>query len=495
MRTLSVSAFLAPVLLLACSTAGRSGSAGTQAPTPVAPLAPVAPGPSAAQLRWHALETYAFVHFNMNTFTGREWGTGDEDPALFRPTALDCRQWVRVCREAGLRGIILTAKHHDGFCLWDSRTTEHDVASSTWRDGRGDVVRELAEACRAEGLLLGLYLSPWDRSSPVYGDSTRYDAVFVTQLEELLTGYGPLFEVWFDGACGEGPDGRRQVYDWERYRATVRRLQPDALMFSDVGPDVRWIGNELGFAGETNWGMLAPAGFEPGLGAPPQAVLESGDEHGTHWIPGECDVSIRPGWYWRAEEDGAVKSRAELLEIWHASVGRGANLLLNLPVDRRGLVHENDAARLREWRTALDAIYAEDLAPRAQASATDVRGGDAGFAASAALDGDPATYWAVGDDVRSAALELAFDPPVRCDRIRIEEPLALGQRVRAFAVEARTGADEPWRELARGTTVGARRILVFPPIEVAALRVRIDDARAAPGLATVRVYLAPDNLR
>jgi alpha-L-fucosidase len=492
MRTLAPPA-LALLLALACSAPAEPGAGAPADATPatLAAPAPLAPVPSAAQLRWHALETYAFVHFNMNTFTGREWGTGDEDPALFAPEALDCRQWARVCREAGLRGIILTAKHHDGFCLWDSRTTTHDVASSPWRGGQGDVVRELADACRAEGLLLGLYLSPWDRASPVYGDSPRYDDVFVTQLEELLTGYGPLFEVWFDGACGEGPDGRRQVYDWERYRATVRRLQPDAVMFSDVGPDVRWIGNERGFAAETNWGMISPAGFEPGLGAPPQTVLQTGEEHGTHWIPGECDVSIRPGWYWRAEEDGAVKSRAELLEIWHASVGRGANLLLNLPVDRRGLVHENDVARLREWRAALDAIYAEDLASRARASASQVRGGSPCFAAAQVLDGDPLTYWATDDDVRAATLELALDPPVRCDRIRLEEPLALGQRVRAFAVEVRAQGETAWREVARGTTVGAQRVLVFPPVEAAALRVRIEDARACPALATVRLHLAP----
>ncbi len=450
---------------------------------------PLAPVPSEAQLRWHALETYAFVHFNMNTFTGREWGEGTEDPELFQPSDLDCAQWARVCKRAGLKGILLTAKHHDGFCLWPSARTEHDVAASSWRGGRGDVLRELSDACRAEGLLFGVYLSPWDRNSPLYGDSERYNEHYVAQLEELLTNYGPVFEVWWDGACGEGPNGKRQVYDWERFRTTVRRVQPDAVIFSDVGPDVRWIGNERGFAGERNWGMLSPQGFEPGLGAPAQAVLNEGEEHGTHWIPGECDVSIRPGWYYHAEQDGAVKSVPELLEIWHASVGRGANLLLNLPVDRRGLVHEKDAARLLEWRAALDWLYAVDLAPRATARATNVRARAARFGPENVLDDDPATYWATDDDVRECALELEFRVPVRCDRIRLEEPLRLGQRVGSFVVQVRTAGD--WRTVAEGTTIGARRILVFEPIEAEAVRVAVRSARACPALATVELYLDP----
>lgn len=451
-----------------------------------APPAPLAPCPSPNQLRWHALETYAFVHFNMNTFTGREWGEGTEDPDLFQPAELDCAQWARVCKRAGLRGIILTAKHHDGFCLWPSAFTEHDVAASSWRGGGGDVVGELAAACRAEGLLFGVYLSPWDRNSPLYGDSERYNRYYVDQLEELLTRYGELFEVWWDGACAEGPNGKRQVYDWELFRSTVRRLQPAAVIFSDVGPDVRWIGNERGFAGETCWGMLSPEGHEPGLAAPPQEELNQGREDGTHWIPGECDVSIRPGWYYHAEEDGKTKSVAELLEIWHASVGRGANLLLNLPVDRRGLVHERDVARLLEWRAALDALYATDLAPGARASATNVRAGHARFGPENVLDGDPATYWATDDGCSEAALALEFPRRVRCDRVRLEEPLALGQRVRAFELHGRVAGE--WRVLASGTTIGAQRVLVFAPVEVEALRVSVTSARACPALASASVF-------
>jgi alpha-L-fucosidase len=458
---------------------------GCAAPPPPPPPA-IGPVPSPSQLRWQRLEACAFVHFGVNTFTDREWGDGTEDPDLFQPAALDCGQWARVAREAGLGGIVLTAKHHDGFCLWPTETSAHDVASSSWRAGRGDVVGELAAACRAEGLGLGLYLSPWDRNAPLYGDSARYNRFYVAQLEELLTRYGEVFEVWWDGACGEGPDGRRQVYDWDLFRSTVRRLQPEAVIFSDVGPDVRWIGNEHGVAGETCWGMLSPEGHEPGLRAPSAAELASGSEHGSRWIPGECDVSIRPGWFHHAAEDGAVKSVEELLAIWHASVGRGANLLLNLPVDRRGLVPAVDAARLRAWRAALDALYARDLVRGAAARASNVRGGHPVFGAERAVDGDADSTWATDDGVAGAWLELTLAAPARCDRIRLEEPLVLGQRVRSFEVALRSAGT--WRTVARGTTIGARRVLVFAPCEADAVRVEILSARACPALSSVQLF-------
>ena len=452
----------------------------------IEPPAPLQPVPSPRQLAWHELEYYAFVHFNMNTFTGREWGEGTEDPARFAPTALDCRQWVRVAREAGMAGIILTAKHHDGFCLWPSKLTEHDVSSSKWRGGRGDLLRELSDACREGGLHFGVYLSPWDRNQPCYGDSPLYDEYFVGQLEEVLTNYGEVFEVWFDGACGEGPNGKRQVYDWARYRETVRRLQPNAVMFSDVGPDVRWIGNEHGIAGETCWAMLSPEGFEPGAAAPAQAVLNQGEEHGSRWIGGECDVSIRPGWYYHDDQDGAVKSLAALLDIWYGSVGRGANLLLNLPVDRRGLVHESDALRLRELRAELERIFRDDLARACRASAEEVRGDAPEFEASRAVDGDLATYWAADDGVRAAELRLELPSPRSLDHVVLREPIALGQRVRRFSVHGLRGEVE--RELARGTTVGRKRILRFEPFEADAIVVRIEDSRACPALAAVELY-------
>ena len=453
------------------------------------PPAALAPLPSARQLAWHELEYYAFVHFNMNTFTDREWGDGSEDPDTFAPSALDCRQWVRVAKQAGMRGIILTAKHHDGFCLWPTARTSHSVASSAWRDGQGDVVRELSDACREAGLQLGLYLSPWDRNNPHYGETQRYNDDFVAQLEEVLTSYGDVFEVWFDGACGEGPNGVRQVYDWPRFQATVRRLQPEAVMFSDVGPDVRWIGNERGIAGETNWAMISPAGYEPGANGPPAEVLNAGLEHGTHWIGGECDVSIRPGWYYHASQDEAVKSADELLELWYASVGRNANLLLNLPVDRRGLVHENDAARLLELRQRLDSIFRDDLARGRPARASDVRGGSSRFAAARAVDGDPSTYWACDDGVTRATLSLTFDPPVTLDHVVLGEFIALGQRVKRFSIWARYADME--HELAQGTTIGRKRILRFEPVQAAELFLRVEEARACPAIATLQAFRAP----
>jgi alpha-L-fucosidase len=415
--------------------------------------------PSPQQLLWHELEYYAFVHFNMNTFTDREWGEGVEDPDKFAPTALDCRQWARVAREAGMRAIILTAKHHDGFCLWDSALTGHDVGSSGWRNGSGDVLRDLSDACREFGLKFGLYLSPWDRNNPLYG-TDDYNRYFAGQLAEVLSSYGPVFEVWFDGACGEGPNGRRQVYDWELFHNTVYRHQPDALIFSDVGPGCRWVGNENGFAGETNWCTLSPAGFEPGGAAPAQAVLNRGQEGGTHWIPAECDVSIRPGWYYHADQDDDVKSLASLAEIWYGSVGRGANLLLNLPVDRRGLVHEHDAARLMELRTLLDATFDRDLAGGAKPQA----------------DG-----------------RLTLPVPATFDVVVLREDIARGQRVRRFSIEARENGGA-WRELARGTTIGRKRILRCIPTRADEVRLLIHESAAPPRISAFQLHLAPPSV-
>jgi alpha-L-fucosidase len=473
-------------LLAACGCAVR-------APTALPPPAAIAPTPSARQLAWQELELCAFVHFGMNTFTGREWGEGTEDPAIFAPESLDCRQWARVFKEAGMKGVILTAKHHDGFCLWPSQHSPHIVAQSAWRNGKGDVVRELSEACREAGLKLGVYLSPWDRAHPDYGDSPRYNAAYRGQLEELLTSYGPIFEVWWDGACGEGPNGRKQVYDFDGWTALVRKLQPDAVIFSDVGPDVRWVGNEDGSAGETCWGMISPAGYGRGAGGPPQEMLNRGLEDGTDWLPAECDVSIRPGWFWHAEEDAKVKSLVELDAIWHASVGRGASLLLNVPANRSGRISDGDAQRLVEFHRYLDAIYSVDLTRGARATASNVRGeaaslhGSGGrFAPGNVLDADPLTCWATDDGVAEASMELKLPASRRIDRILLQEPIALGQRVRSFTVEARV--DGGWKEIAQGTTIGRKRILRFAPLETSAVRIHIRSARACPMLSRVGLF-------
>src|SRR5262245_45121586 len=322
------------------------------------------PTPTPAQLAWQRDELALFLHFGVNTFTDREWGDGREDPRIFAPAQLDTRQWARAARQAGFRAMILTAKHHDGFCLWPSRTTQHSVASTPLRVGKADVVREFVDACRVEGLKAGLYLSPWDRHEPSYGDSPRYNDLYITQLTELLTQYGPIAEVWFDGANGEGPNGKRQVYDWPRVWGTVRKLQPNAVMFSDAGPDVRWIGNENGVAGDTNWSTVDPAVVPvPGLsGDAVMRMLQQGDPNGSVWRPGETDVSIRPGWFYHPADDARVRSADNLVNLYFTSVGRNSKLLLNVPPTPAGLLHDVDVARLSEMRARLNALFANDLA-------------------------------------------------------------------------------------------------------------------------------------
>jgi len=452
------------------------------------PPNPFGPIPSPQQLAWHDLEYYAFVHFNMNTFTDYEWGTGKEDPNLFNPTELDCRQWAQVCRDAGMKGIIITAKHHDGFCLWPSRYTNHTVASSNWRNGKGDVLQDLSQACREFGLKMGIYLSPWDRYEPSYGDSPTYNEHFKNQLREVLTNYGEIFEVWFDGACGEGPNGKRQVYDWDGFIQVVRECQPHAVIFSDGGPDVRWVGNENGFAGETNWCLLRRDEVYPGY--PNYHKLTSGHADGTHWVPAECDVSIRPGWYYHQSQDDQVKSLAELMEIYYKSIGRNANLLLNLPVDRRGLVHENDVQRLKEFKAAIDQSFAENLAQGKTATASHYRGNDAKFSPQHSIDEDKNSYWTTDNDVLKASLEIDLGEPTEFNRVMIQEYIALGQRIESFSIESWDG--ENWKTIAEGTTIGFKRIVRFPGIAASKIRLNILKSRACPMISNVAVFNAPD---
>jgi alpha-L-fucosidase len=452
-------------------------------PSPPAPIEPV---PSARHIAWHEMEYYAFIHFNMNTFTGREWGEGYEDAKQFNPTALDCRQWARVAKEAGMKGIIITAKHHDGFCLWPSQYTEHSVKNSPFRNGKGDVLKELSEACKQFGLKFGVYLSPWDRNHPQYG-SPAYNEFFKKQLTEVLTHYGPIFEVWFDGANGEGPNGRRQVYDWPGFIETVRMHQQNAVMFSDAGPDIRWVGNESGFAGETNWAMLRRDEFYPGT--PNTKDLPTGQENGTHWVPAECDVSIRPGWFYHAEEDGRVKTVKQLMEIYYRSVGQNGSLLLNLPVDRRGLVHENDVAALMAFRKAREAAFAKDLARSRPVMATETREGR-DYSATNLVDGSPKTYWAARDGATDASIEvdLGADQPV--NRVLLQEAIALGQRVEAYSIE--TFANGAWQKVFEGTTIGHKRIARFSTVTASRIRVHIKRARACPAITTLSVYHTPE---
>lgn len=463
----------------------------------VDPPVPVGPVPSESQIAWHRMEFYAFVHFNMNTFTNKEWGYGNESPESFNPTELDCHQWARVCKEAGMKGIILTAKHHDGFCLWPSKYTEHSVKNSPWKDGKGDVVQELSEACKEYGLKMGLYLSPWDRNHPDYG-SQEYITYYRNQLTELLTNYGEIFEFWIDGANGGtgyygGADENRKVdrksyYDWPATFNIVRELQPNAVIFSDAGPDIRWVGNEEGWANKTNWSLLRRDEAWPGW--PRYKELRSGHEDGTHWVPAEADVSIRPGWYYHASEDDQVKSLQELLDIYYHSVGRNANLLLNFPVDKRGLIHENDVKQVMKLAEALEADFTTEIAGDKKVTATNTRGNSKLYEATNVNDGNRETYWTTDDNITNASIEIDLKEPVEFNRFLVQEYITLGQRVQKFKVEALVEND--WNLLASETTIGYKRILKLPTVKTSKVRFTVMQSKASPLISNVELYNAPE---
>ncbi|HEX2973228.1 MAG TPA: alpha-L-fucosidase [Tepidisphaeraceae bacterium] len=398
------------------------------------PPQPLQPVPTPSQLAWQRGELSLFLHFGVNTFTNREWGEGKEDPRIFNPSKLDARQWAAAAKAGGFKLAILTAKHHDGFCLWPSKYTDHSVKSSPWRNGQGDVVREFVDAFREQGIKVGLYLSPWDRHEKCYGDSPAYNQYYKNQLAELLTNYGSIAEVWFDGACGEGPNGKKQVYDFPGIFAAVRKLQPQAVMFSDAGPDVRWIGNEQGTAGDPCWATVDPRIWvEPGKAADgarePNRSLQHGDKGGSTWRPGESDVSIRPGWFWHKSEDAKVRSVENLIDLYFKSVGRNSLLLLNVPPNTDGLVSDADVKRLAEFRARLDEIFKTDLAAGQKATASNTRQNDAAFSPDRVLDGNPDTYWATDDDQTSGWVEVDLGEPRTFNIACMQEAIALGQRL------------------------------------------------------------------
>ncbi len=457
--------------------------------------------PSPAQLAWQEREFTAFAHFGMNTFTGREWGQGTEDPRLFNPTDFDARQWIRVIKDAGIKMLILTAKHHDGFCLWPSALTGHSVKNSPWRGGKGDVVAEVSAACREEGLAFGVYLSPWDRHEPSYGDSPRYSEHFRGQLRELLTNYGPIAEVWFDGANGEGPNGKKQVYDWPSYYKVIRELQPQAVIFG-MAPDVRWVGTESGYGRETEWSVVPADAPDPTAGAiSPEHPLDgafapkdlTADNLGSRakiasakalaWYPAETDVSIRPGWFYHPQEDGQVKSPDKLVDIYFSSVGRNGVLLLNVPPDKRGRISDFDADALRGMRRILDETFKTNLAAGAGNRASSE---DAAHAAAAAVDGDAKTYWSPNGDGGPSWMEFDLVGDKTFDCALLQENIALGQRVESFRLEAETGG--AWKEFSKGTTVGYKRILRFPLVTASKVRLTIDQARTIPTIAHFGLY-------
>lgn len=428
--------------------------------------------PSASQLKWHDLEYYMFIHFGPNTFTNQEWGTGLEDPRVFNPTKLDCRQWAKTARYAGMKGIIITAKHHDGFCLWPSKYSTHTVRQSPWKNGQGDVLKELSEACRAEGLKFGVYLSPWDRNHPLYGTS-EYNNIFTYMLKEVLGNYGEVFEQWFDGANGEGPNGKKQEYDWKLFNQTVYDLQKQAIIFSDGGPGCRWVGNENGYAGETNWNTLNGAKVFPGY--PNYKELTPGHEDGTHWIPAECDVSIRPGWFYSPDTDGKVKTVDQLMDIYFGSVGRGANLLLNVPVNREGLIAKEDSTRLMEFKTAREKALPENIAASTEIIAS-------GKSTTKLNDGSNETFWASKSN--TVTLEINFPAETNVNYLVLREHIALGQRVKEFSIDV-------WREgkfeaVTKQTTIGHKRIL---PVKGSTSKIRINiQAKAPVVLQEIEIY-------
>ena len=454
------------------------------------------PCPTEDQITWQEMERTAFIHFSMNTFNDVEWGYGDVPPETFNPTNLDCNQWVSVCKQAGIKGIILTAKHHDGFCLWPTATTEYSVKHSPWRDGKGDLVRELSDACHKQGLKFGIYLSPWDRNAACYG-TPEYIDMFRAQLTELLTNYGDIFEVWFDGANGgtgyyggareDRSVDRKNYYDWPNTIALVRKLQPHAMIFGDGGPDVRWCGNEEGWVGETNWSTLRRDEVYPGW--PLYEQLRYGHEDGTHWVPAEVNVSTRPGWFYHASEDHKVKTLPQLLDIYYHSIGRNGLSLINFPIDKRGLIHPNDSAAMVRLQQAIEADFAVNVAENAKVEASNVRGNSRKFKAANVTDNDKNSYWATDDGVTQAVLTITLDKPTEINRFVVEEYIRLGQRVMGFVVEAMV--DGQWKILDTQSTIGYRRILRLPTVTTDKVRFTITDAKECPLISRIALYHAP----
>lgn len=477
---------LLSIPVVACCLSCTSGK--------VLPPEPILPVPEPKQVEWQQMETYAFIHFGLNTFNDREWGYGDTDPKTFNPTNLDCEQWAQTLVKAGMKGVILTAKHHDGFCLWPFEGTDYSVKNSPWKNGQGNVVKELSEACKKYGLKFAVYLSPWDRHQANYG-TPEYLPYFYAQLHDLLTNYGPVFEVWFDGA--NGGDGwyggakdirtidRKNYYNYPRIYEMLDSIQPQAIIFSDGGPGCRWVGNEKGFAGATNWSFLRKGEVHPGYDK--SYELQYGHPDGNQWVPAECDVSIRPGWFYHPEEDDRVKSPDQLVDLYYRSVGHNATLLLNFPVDRRGLIHPVDSANAVRFHEMIQQQLKTNLVAGMIPKVSNERGGD--FVASALTDDNFDTYWATEDGVTTANIEFSFDTPTRMNRMMLQEYIPLGQRVKAFVVEYLD--KDTWLPVKLNeetTTIGYKRLLRFETVETKGIRIRITDARGPLCLSNVGVY-------
>lgn len=456
--------------------------------------------PSSRQMAHQQMEFYSFVHFTVNTYTGKEWGDGTEPEEIFNPEQFDAAQWVEAIKAAGMKGLILTCKHHDGFCLWPSKFTDHTIAASPYKDGRGDIVREVSDACRAGGIRFGVYLSPWDRNQKTYGHGKAYDDYFVNQLTELLTGYGEICSVWFDGACGEGDNGKKQQYDWNRYYEVIRRLQPDACIHV-CGPDVRWCGNEAGDTRPAEWSVVPKRTSETekiaqesqqsddaefrerriranDLDLGSRKVLEGEEE--LIWYPAEVNTSIRPGWFYHEEEDDKVRSLEELLHIYYNSVGGNATFLLNIPPTKSGLFHENDVARLKELGEYLRKKFAVNLVKEARLSADEQ---EEGHGIEGVCSDDYESFYKARDGRRQADIAVTFRQPVKVSAVVLKENIRMSQRIESFRIE-----DGEGKVLYQGSTVGYKKIAIFPEAEVEELHIRILDSRVCPTLSFVGVY-------
>lgn len=458
---------------------------------------PCGPTPSDNQLKWQEMERYAFVHFSVNTYTDQWWGNGDEDPRIFNPTKLDCRQWARVCKESGMKGIIITAKHHSGFCLWPSKYTNYSIKNCPWKNGKGNIVRELSDACKEYGLKLGIYLSPWDRNSPDYG-KPEYIKYFRNQLTELLTNYGDIFEIWFDGANGGtgyygGAREERKIdpktyYDWQNTYKLIRSLQPNIIIWNDGGDraDVRWVGTEAGNVGETNWSTMNAKGDTP------YAMLHYGVENGDSWVPAEVNTSIRPEWFYHPSEDTKVKSLSQLMDIYYTSVGRNGTLLLNFPIDTEGLIHPSDAKAGKEFAQTVSETFRYNLAIGKKAVASNTRANSKKFTATNVIDNNKDTYWATDDSITRASLTIDLGIPTTFNRFMIQEYIRLGQRVKSFTIDAFTQGR--WHKIADATTIGYKRILCFTSVKASKVRITITDSKNCPVISNIGIYDAPQIL-
>jgi len=454
--------------------------------------------PSERQLKWQEMERYCFLHFTVNTFTDLEWGLGGEKESIFNPTNFNADQIASTIAKHGFKGAILTCKHHDGFCLWPSKYTEHSVKNSIWKNGKGDVVKEISAACKMHGIKFGVYLSPWDRNSALYG-KPEYITYYRNQLRELLTNYGEISEVWLDGANGGngyygGANEKREIernsyYDWKNTWKIIRELQPNAAIFSDIGPDIRWCGNESGFVRDSCWATYTAHGLNndtPTIGYTMQHEGETGTLNGEAWIPAEVDVSIRPGWFYHPKEDNQVRDLNSLKEIYFKSVGSGACWNLNLPPDRTGQINPNDVKALDQLQEYLTKSFAKNLLLGASVTASETRGKSGQFAASRVLDNDKNSYWTVNDNTKSASLTFQMKSPAEFNCMEIKELIRLGQRIQSFKIEVEKSGK--WEQVYKGSTIGHKKLAKFENTNASKLRITFKNALACPIIESVKLY-------